>query len=136
MKQRYLLVTASTTFFYRSRCRHCKSGPKYFFPDLQENAPTSSEKMMDELDFLVNKRRNKFLAIDPRFFSMKNNNSFSANYTKVSLIPQSRNNYDAFVFMCSCGSTTWFYSMNKTVTSFMRKSVMLYPHGFDYDWIF
>ena len=138
MNKKYILVSTSSSFFMRSRCKYCKSGPVYSYADSGWLKPSSQKEMAQEFEFsLYFLKGNRAKIYSPIYFSV-NKNSFNLSFNKISLSQHVTSSWvdNSQMFLCSCGDTCWFYSCNENMVSKLKKSVMLFPSKLNYDWIF
>lgn len=129
MKKRATTINGSQTFIFKSRCKFCKSGPKYVYYLLNKMVSTDTLYMIK--DFYEGAGKNSSVADDYYIDYTVKNRTFVPSYMFDSRssslqklpVPNMRyqQNEDRFgtVVECSCGKTSWGYvrSNRKHITN-------------------
>lgn len=130
MKNKITKISASQTFLFKSRCKFCKSGPKFVYYILNKMVTSDSlYKIKDFYDNTAGSARADDFYLE---YSIKNRN-FSPSYmfdpSSASLrklpVPNMKyqQNDDRFgtILECGCGKTSWAFTRSNRAHISNRK---------------
>lgn len=115
-------INGSQSFFFRARCKFCKSVPKYIYYLLNRMITTSSfyriKSIYDNVDFELSTSDNFYLEHSIKNRNFKPTYMFESISSKKLPIPnmghQQNNDRFTTVIECECGKTNWaFVRSNK-----------------------
>lgn len=135
MRKSITKINGSQTFFFKSRCKHCKSGPKYIYFMLNKQvSPKNFFKLRDFYEKSISSYRADDFYID---YAIRNRNfapsyMFDGTTSAYRKLPvpnfKYQQNEDKFVTVieCDCGKTSWAYVKSNRHHIINRKSSVSY----------